>query len=110
MIAVLVLSMRGCKSKKRRHSTSSRPAATSTAPQQRFRDCAEAWAAGKAPVRRSDPRLLDPAGSAGWHSLRGAAGRRPWLIIVRPAYPIGSAVRTRPARVIGQAGPFDCAE
>ncbi|WP_040775475.1 excalibur calcium-binding domain-containing protein [Nocardia pneumoniae] len=56
MIAVLVLSMSGCgKSKKRRHSTSSQPAATSTAPQQPFRDCAEAWVAGKAPVRRGDP-------------------------------------------------------
>ncbi|WP_245671290.1 excalibur calcium-binding domain-containing protein [Nocardia amamiensis] len=55
MIAVLVLSVSGCKSKKRRHSSSSQPAATSTAPQQPFRDCAEAWIAGKAPVRRNDP-------------------------------------------------------
>ncbi|WP_330232570.1 excalibur calcium-binding domain-containing protein [Nocardia sp. NBC_00508] len=54
MIAVLVLTMSGCASKKRRHSTSSRPAATSTAQQQPFRDCAEAWKAGKAPVRRAD--------------------------------------------------------
>ncbi|MGK8553165.1 excalibur calcium-binding domain-containing protein [Nocardia gipuzkoensis] len=33
----------------------SQPAATSTAPQQPFRDCAEAWIAGRAPVRRTDP-------------------------------------------------------
>ncbi|MFD0363983.1 excalibur calcium-binding domain-containing protein [Nocardia sp. GCM10030253] len=58
LVAVLVLSMSGCgKSKKRRNSTSSRPAATSTVtstPQRPFKDCNEAWALGKPPLRRTD--------------------------------------------------------
>ncbi|WP_454199472.1 excalibur calcium-binding domain-containing protein [Nocardia sp. Marseille-Q1738] len=75
------------------HSTSSRPAAASTAPQHPVRDCAEAWAAGKAPVRRSD------AGYSIQQDGTACAGRPPSpLIIVWAAYSIGSAARTRPPR------------
>lgn len=53
LITVLVLSVSGCgKSKRRTHTNSPRAAATTSA--KPFYSCEEAWAAGKAPLRRSD--------------------------------------------------------
>ncbi|MCP2320075.1 Excalibur calcium-binding domain-containing protein [Nocardia amikacinitolerans] len=56
LIAVLAVSVTGCgSSKKKRHSSSGPVAAATTTAAAAFRNCEDAWAAGKAPLRRTDP-------------------------------------------------------
>ncbi|WP_431962557.1 excalibur calcium-binding domain-containing protein [Nocardia sp. bgisy134] len=56
LIAVLAISVSGCgSSKKRRHSSSGPVATATTAAADAFRTCEDAWAAGRAPLRRHDP-------------------------------------------------------
>ncbi|WP_084510417.1 excalibur calcium-binding domain-containing protein [Nocardia lijiangensis] len=56
LIAVLAASITGCGSnKKRRHSSSGPVAAATTTSSSAFRTCEDAWAAGRAPLRRQDP-------------------------------------------------------
>ncbi|MET7767237.1 excalibur calcium-binding domain-containing protein [Nocardia sp. NPDC005366] len=55
LVVVLVLTMSGCgKSKKNRHSTAHGPVATATTTARQFQDCEQAWAAGRAPLKRGD--------------------------------------------------------
>ncbi|MGV9612337.1 excalibur calcium-binding domain-containing protein [Nocardia xishanensis] len=56
LIALVAISVTGCgSSKKRRHSSSSPVATATTTSAAAFPSCEDAWAAGRAPLRRHDP-------------------------------------------------------
>lgn len=92
LIAALVLTMSGCgKSKKKRHSHSSGPVATTTTARQ-FRDCEEAWAAGRAPVKRGDSGYSPALDKLDGKEDGTACAARP---STRPTTPMRTPTRTR---------------